>query len=267
MAFRERLEQGDALGADRQAVSRVLDVAAGDDCAAGRAQGRALLRHADVKDLLDLEQQKLAAAVLLCGAPNVPLLFMGQEWSERAPFLYFTSHTDGELGRAVRRGRMEEYDAFVRGEGETESTLGGFADPQSELTFERSKLDWDSPTRSPHAEVLSFYRDLIATRTRYACLSNCDKALTRVAFDEASLWLTVERGDRQGVRALLACNFRGDAQSVPVPAGAWRLALWSGDASYGGDAALAPPPASVEAAAQTEVEVAGWGAALYVNAE
>ena len=38
---------------------------------------------------------------------------------------------------------MEEYDSFVRGEGETESTLGGFADPQSETTFARSKLDWE----------------------------------------------------------------------------------------------------------------------------
>jgi maltooligosyltrehalose trehalohydrolase len=216
--------------------------------------------------LLNLEQQKLAAAVLLCGAPNVPLLFMGQEWSERAPFLYFTSHTDRELGRAVRRGRMEEYDAFVRGEGETESTLGGFADPQSELTFERSKLDWDSLARPPHAEVLRFYRDLLATRKRYACLSNCDKERTRVSFDAERHWLTVERGDAEDeTRGLLVCNFRGDAQPVPVPAGAWRLELWSGDTAYGGDAAQPPPPARVEADTQTEVEVAAWGAALYVE--
>jgi len=217
--------------------------------------------------LLGLEQQKLAAALLLCGTPNVPLLFMGQEWAERAPFLYFTSHTDRELGRAVRRGRMEEYDAFVRGEGETESTLGGFADPQSELTFERSKLDWTSPARSPHAEVLRFYRDLLATRARYACLSNCDKSRTRVRFDSTRHWLTVERGDRQGAHAGLVCNFDGGAQSIPLPAGAWRLALWSGDAAYGGDASQSAPPARVEATEQAEVEVAGWGAALYVNAE
>ena len=217
--------------------------------------------------LLGLEQQKLAAALLLCGTPNVPLLFMGQEWAERAPFLYFTSHTDRELGRAVRRGRMEEYDAFVRGEGETESTLGGFADPQSELTFERSKLDWTSLTRSPHAEVLRFYRDLLATRARYACLSNCDKERTRVRFDSTRHWLTVERGDAEGTRALLVCNFDGGAQSIPLPAAAWHLALWSGDAAYGGGDAQPTPPARIEGAEQAEVEVAGWGAALYVSAE
>ena len=65
--------------------------------------------------------------------------------------------------------------------------------------------------------------------------------------------------------AVLACNFRGGAQAVPLPAGTWRLALWSGDAAYGGDAAQPAPPARVEAGSQTEVEVAGWGAALYVS--
>jgi maltooligosyltrehalose trehalohydrolase len=217
--------------------------------------------------LLGLEQRKLAAALLLLGTPNVPLLFMGEEWSEHAPFLYFTSHTDRELGRAVRRGRMEEYDAFVRDEGETESTLGGFADPQSELTFMRSKLDWSRLDASPHAEVLRFYRNLIATRKRYACLSNCDKARTRVSFDEARHWLAVERGggdDGGGTRALLVCNLGDTAQAVPLPDGAWRLALWSGDALYGGD--IPPPPLHVESAAQPEVELAGWGAAFYTHA-
>ncbi|MDQ3804470.1 MAG: malto-oligosyltrehalose trehalohydrolase, partial [Acidobacteriota bacterium] len=155
--------------------------------------------------LLTVEQHKLAAAVLFA-APNVPMLFMGQEWGERAPFLYFTSHTDAALGRAVREGRREEYSSFVRDEGETVSAVGGFADPQSELTFRRSKLAWESLGESPHAEVLQFYRDLIATRKRYSCLSNCDKARARVRFDEGRRWLAVERGDADGTRALLLCN-------------------------------------------------------------
>jgi maltooligosyltrehalose trehalohydrolase len=217
--------------------------------------------------LLKAEQQRLAAAILLCGAPNVPMLFMGEEWSERAPFLYFTSHTDPELGRAVRRGRMEEYDSFVRGEGETESTIGGFSDPQSEMTFVRSKLDWQSVGQSPHAEVLRFYRDLIATRRRYACLSNCDKTRTRVSFDESRRWLTVERGDAGGTRALLVCNLAGDPQAVPVAGrdDAWRLALWSGEARYGGDPAQVAPPERVEGTGQNAINLAGWCAALYAE--
>ncbi|HVF43326.1 MAG TPA: malto-oligosyltrehalose trehalohydrolase [Pyrinomonadaceae bacterium] len=215
--------------------------------------------------LLRPERQRLAAAILLCGAPNVPMLFMGEEWAERAPFLYFTSHTDGELGRAVRRGRMEEYDSFVRGEGETESTLGGFADPQSEITFVRSKLDWSLPEKSPHAEMLAFYRDALSARRTHAALSNCDKSRTRVRFDERGRRLTVERGDESGARAVLLCNLDADAQAVTPPEGRWRLALWTGDAKYGGDSPHAAPPDELDADAQTEVRLAAWGAALYAS--
>ncbi|MCA1619312.1 MAG: malto-oligosyltrehalose trehalohydrolase [Acidobacteria bacterium] len=216
--------------------------------------------------LVGPRRQRLAAAVLLCGAPNVPMLFMGEEWAERAPFLYFTSHTDPELGRAVREGRMGEYESFVRVEGETESTIGGFSDPQSEITFIRSRLDWEAPEKSPHAEMLGFYRDLLALRRAHAPLSNCDKSRTRVGFDEARRWLAVERGDASGARALLACNLSGEAQPVPLAEGAWRLALWTGDARYGGDASQPAPPERVRGGA-AEVELAAWGAAVYVGDE
>jgi maltooligosyltrehalose trehalohydrolase len=215
--------------------------------------------------LLAPAQQRLAAAILLCGVPNVPMLFMGEEWSERAPFLYFTSHTDPELGRAVRRGRMEEYDSFVRGEGETESTLGGFADPQSEATFARSKLDWEALTKSPHAEMLAFYRDLLALRRARAPLSNCDKSRTRVRFDERRRWLAVERGDESGTRALLLCNLAPETQALPTAEGAWRLALWSNDARYGGEPSMKQPPERVNSDGVNELELAGWGAAVYIS--
>ena len=214
--------------------------------------------------LLHPAQQRLAAVLMLAGAPNVPMLFMGEEWSERAPFLYFTSHTDPELGRAVRKGRMEEYDSFVREEGETESTLGGFSDPQSEITFVRSKLDWDSLTRQPHAEMLRFYRDLLALRRAHAPLSNCDKSRTRVSFDEERRWLTVERGDESGARAFLLCNLSGEVQRVPAPGGAWRLALWSNDARYDGAPSLKTPSESIEGDG-AEIDLDAWAAAVYIN--
>ncbi len=212
--------------------------------------------------LLRPEQQRAAAAILLAGAPNVPMLFMGEEWSERAPFLYFTSHTDPELGRAVRAGREEEYNAFVRGEGETESTIGGFSDPQSEITFIRSKLDWDCLDQQPHAGMLAFYRDLLRLRREHPQLSNCDKTRTRVRFDEGRRWLTVERGDESGARAILFCNLSPEAQPVPSTEGAWRLTVWSGDARYG-DALRPAPPAYVEG--EQAIELAGWSAAVYID--
>jgi maltooligosyltrehalose trehalohydrolase len=216
-----------------------------------------------ISRLVSTEKQKTAAAALFA-TPNVPMLFMGEEWAERAPFLYFTSHTDAGLGAAVREGRKEEYSSFVREEGETESTIGGFADPQSEITFHRSKLSWESLEKSPHAEVLRFYRDLIAARKRHSCLSNCDKERTRVRFDESRGWLSIERGDEDGTRAVFLFNLGDEPQSVPAPGAAWRLALWSGDPRYGGDAQTPAPPASLEEGA-SEVNLAGWSAALYVD--
>ena len=217
--------------------------------------------------LVSLDAQKLAAAVLLC-APNLPMLFMGQEWGEVAPFLYFTSHTDPDLARGVREGRRKEYAAFAKEEGETVSTVGGFADPQAPETFEHSKLVWSRLAESPHAEVLGFHRDLIALRKRHACLSNCDKGRTEVACDEARRWLIIRRGDADGSAALLFCNLADEPQALPptlAQGGAWRLALWSGAEKYGGAGArLAPPSSLAGDAAQQSVQLDGWQAALYL---
>ncbi len=217
--------------------------------------------------LLNLEQQKLAAAILLLCAPNVPMLFMGQEWGETAPFLYFTSHTDEALGRAVREGRRAEYASFVKEEGETVSALGGFADPQDPSTFEQSKLVWSKMKETPHAEVFRFYRELIETRKGHASLSNCDKTRTRVAFDESRQWLVVERGDEGGSAALIFCNLSGETQKIPAPAGkgSWRLSLWAGAKEYGGDAEAVRPPDDFEVEEGAGVRLEGWGAALYTN--
>ncbi|HEV2704469.1 MAG TPA: malto-oligosyltrehalose trehalohydrolase [Pyrinomonadaceae bacterium] len=215
--------------------------------------------------LVSLEAEKAAAALLMT-TPNVPMLFMGQEWGERAPFLYFTSHTDAALAESVRQGRREEYASFVKDEGETQSALGGFADPQAEATFEQSKLVWSRLSESPHREMHAFYRDLLALRHRSTALANCDKERTRVEFDEGQQWITVERGDADGSRALLVCNLSETAQEIPVRAGgAWRLALWSGDARYGGGAELVAPASAVEGDAQASVRLSGWNAALYIG--
>ncbi|HYP51938.1 MAG TPA: malto-oligosyltrehalose trehalohydrolase [Pyrinomonadaceae bacterium] len=217
--------------------------------------------------IASVEQQKAAAALMLC-APNVPMLFMGQEWGERAPFLYFTSHTDAALAKAVREGRRAEYASFVKEEGEAESAAADFDDPQSPQTFERSKLVWSRLSERPHAGVLEFYGDLIAARREVGALSNSDKTRTRVEFDEGRRWLLVERGDKGGGRALMLCNLSDEAQDILFHAsgGAWRLALWSGEEKYAGGEGLGAPPASLdEAAAEKGVRLPAWGAALYVG--
>ena len=219
--------------------------------------------------LVTLDAQKLAAAVLLC-APNVPMLFMGQEWGEIAPFLYFTSHTDPDLARGVREGRRKEYAAFVKEEGETISAVGGFADPQAPETFAQSKLVWARIEEAPHAAVLRFYRALVAARQAHPCLSNCDKELTEVSFNETRRWLIIQRGDAGGSAAVLLCNLADEPQAISFTlpaAGVWQLALWSGDEIYGGTAQQSTPPVQlIGDAGQQAIHLPGWQAALYILA-
>jgi maltooligosyltrehalose trehalohydrolase len=214
-------------------------------------------------------QQRVAAALFLT-APNLPLFFMGQEWGETAPFLYFTSHTDEELARGVREGRKEEYASFLEAEEIGSSSMEeGFADPQAIETFERSRLNWSQTEESPHREILNFYRELLRLRREHACLSNCDKRLTRVQYDESERWIAVERGDESGEASLLVCNMRADARSIQlkVGRGRWRLILWSSDALYGGEPenATPPPVLPVEGDGEIFIPLSGWSAAIYMQ--
>ncbi len=93
-----------------------------------------------------------AATVLF--APQVPLLFMGEEYGERRPFQFFTDHDDPLIADATREGRRREFAQF-----------GAFAaddvpDPQDPETFRRSKLD---PSQGD-AELGGFYAELLRLR-------------------------------------------------------------------------------------------------------
>ena len=83
--------------------------------------------------LVSFEMQKLLAGAVFI-SPYLPMLFMGEEWGETHPFLYFVSHTDPDLAEAVRKGRKAEFAAF--------HTQGEAPDPMAEETFQNSKLQW-----------------------------------------------------------------------------------------------------------------------------
>src|SRR3954463_10697538 len=87
-------------------------------------------------DRLRAAARPLAALCTLL-APFVPMLFMGEEYGERAPFQFFTDHIDEEIATATRDGRRREFAAFAQFGEE-------IPDPQAEETFDRSKLSWDA---------------------------------------------------------------------------------------------------------------------------
>lgn len=116
--------------------------------------------------LVDFERLKLAAAALLL-SPYIPMLFMGEEYGEEAPFLYFVSHSDKDLIRAVREGRKKEFEDF---KWEKEPP-----DPQREQTFEQSKLHWEKRQRGKNGQLLQWHQTLISLRKSMAALRNYNK--------------------------------------------------------------------------------------------
>jgi len=103
--------------------------------------------------LTDHEKLKALTAILLL-APSPPLLFMGEEWGCRQPFLFFCDF-DGELGEAVRNGRRSEFKRFS-------SFKEDIPDPLAEGTFKQCVLRWDEMNQ----EWLAFYRDLLSLRRK-----------------------------------------------------------------------------------------------------
>ena len=97
-----------------------------------------------------------AASALLLFAPQLPLLFQGQEWATTTPFIYFTDHNP-DLGKLVSEGRKEEFKDFPDFQGDV-------PDPQDPASFDKSKLSWEEPNEPEHAGVLRLYKDLLALR-------------------------------------------------------------------------------------------------------
>jgi maltooligosyltrehalose trehalohydrolase len=124
--------------------------------------------------LVPFEGLKLAAATVLL-SPYVPLLFMGEEYGEKKPFLFFTDHSNPVLQESVRKSRKEEF-AYFRLEGE-------FPDPAAEESFSRSTLGWDYISRNSDA-LLRWYQFLIGFRKtrkamqgrKRACATACSPA-------------------------------------------------------------------------------------------
>ena len=167
-----------------------------------------------------------AAAVVL--SPFLPMLFMGEEYGEKAPFQYFTSHSDPGLIEAVRRGRAEEFDDFDW-EGEP-------PDPHASETFERSKLHWDLLQRDEHVSLSRLYSELLQLRRETPSLRTLDLAQVETHVDDEKKAMVVRRGD-----ALIGFNFSDSAQNLTLPfSGAWKALIDTGAKIEGSRMTMAP---------------------------
>ncbi len=160
------------------------------------------------------------------------MLFMGEEYAEPNPFLYFVSHTDPDLVEAVRKGRKAEFAAF--------HALGEAPDPQSEATFNQSKLQWQLLDQEPHQTLFRYYQALIQLRQTNPVLKNLNRQSLDVVSNEDTKTLLLHRW-HENQHVLCLMNFSPQAQLVTLPtyAANWQKLFDSAALEWDGKAA--PP--------------------------
>jgi len=202
------------------------------------------------------EAGRFALATVLLG-PHLPLLFMGEEYAEPAPFHYFTDHSEPDLAEAVRQGRARE---FPHAEGH-------LADPQDPDTFRASVLDHSLRRRGPHRRHEAYVRELLRLRRTHPALRDRRLADVHPHADARTGVVVVVRGQvGRKRRACLVLHARRRAArvSLRMPGGPWRLLLDAADDAWGGEGAAAPP--AVAARATARWDAGPWAAALYEEA-
>jgi maltooligosyltrehalose trehalohydrolase len=172
---------------------------------------------------LPLDRVKLAAAAVLL-SPYIPMLFMGEEYGETAPFQYFVSHDDAGLIEAVRKGRKEEFARFDWKE--------ELPDPQDEKTFLRSKLNWESQNSGTHKNIRAFYKQLLELRATIPALRELSKSNQEVVAFPQQNALVVRRWSGES-QAIIAFHFGESTLAVDaaVAKGRWQKLLSSGTES------------------------------------
>jgi maltooligosyltrehalose trehalohydrolase len=182
--------------------------------------------------LVSFEALKLAAGIVLL-SPNIPLLFMGEEYGEEAPFQYFVSHSDPELIEAVKRGRKEEFSAFQWG--------GEIPDPQDGMTFLTSKVSLDRRHHETHKILFQLYRRLIKLRKEIPSFSCLDKRGIRIEAFEAEKAILIRREYGKD-RAIGIFNFNDKPIKIEsiIEKGHWRKILDSVSGERGGTSVLVP---------------------------
>jgi maltooligosyltrehalose trehalohydrolase len=172
------------------------------------------------------DKARLAAGAMML-SPFLPLLFMGEECGEPAPFQYHVHHSDPDLVTSVRNGRREEFAEF--------SANGYPPDPQDEQTFFRSKLHPELLLQNRHAVMHHFYEELIKLRKSHPALRQTSKQQNIVECFEAERVILLRRLHPEG-QALVVLHFeeREVMLKMYLPRGLWHKVIDSADTAWGG---------------------------------
>jgi maltooligosyltrehalose trehalohydrolase len=204
--------------------------------------------------LVPIERLRLAAALVLL-SPYVPLLFMGEEYGETSPFMYFVSHDDPAVIAAVREGRRREFLDMAWAE--------EVPDPQLPETFARSRLVRERARRRDRRPLHALYRRLLRLRREERALR--PGAGTCVVYGgEDRTWVALERAAEGGLPLLAVFNL-DEAQDVVVPTtdGPWELRLSTDARRWGGHG---HEPHGTAGPHGLHVAAPAWSALLYRRA-
>ncbi len=178
------------------------------------------------------EAAKLAAGIVLL-SPYVPLLFMGEEYGETAPFLFFADYQSKELAEAVRAGRRKEFAHF--------HWQGEVPDPAGEETFERSKLNWHLRNSERGKKIASYYRTLIELRRTHPIFqAQADRQIHQVHSNEEGILFIHKRTG--AVEAGIIANFSKAMASYdfPLEEGTYVKIVDSADPAWDGSGSTLP---------------------------
>ncbi|MCA9409073.1 MAG: malto-oligosyltrehalose trehalohydrolase [Candidatus Omnitrophica bacterium] len=179
-----------------------------------------------LSNLISFEKLKIAAGLMLL-SPYIPLLFMGEEYGEENPFLYFVSHSEDWIIESVRKGRRAEYSL-----GKKDFT---FFDPQDEQSFSRSKLNWAKKEHGNHQLLRNYYKKLISLRKRKKVLLELNKKNMEV-FYELKDEIFYFRRWLKNEQILVLVNFSNTEKTMnlKIPNAQWTKILDSRDKKWGG---------------------------------
>ena len=162
----------------------------------------------------------LLGATAMLASPFVPMLFMGEEYGETAPFLFFEDFSDQPLIDGVRAGRKADF-AFDGADGVEPP------DPHARSSFEASKLQWALLDAPEHQAILALYRQLIALK-RSGQLGPRQRDQVQLATDPATQSITLTTP-----HTLTVLNFSARPLAYTPPAG-WRPLLATVEAAADG---------------------------------
>jgi len=235
-------------------LSQFVVFAQNHDHVGNRAGGERL------STLVPREALKVAAAACLL-APNIPLLFMGEEYGETAPFQYFTDHGDPALAEAVRKGRRAEFASFAW-EGEV-------PDPQDPATFERSRVHPGPQTQAEHVQLLRWYHWFIDLRKSVPALGSADPGQHehRVWVEETKQVLFLHRRVLRSPTVLVILGFNRKQISVTLrkPIGTWELMVDALDVEFRGSGLNHFPATVVIGLKGQTIPMPAYGVAVYLE--